>query len=211
MWNFDLLDGSHDRFFIDIVKDKFKNKHQNFWFRSELFTKSGLKTKDPRGIDAMLKFSSLLIRGGPWDGSKSHWRRYCHVRATLRWLKIRTHSKPTFLARKLREGSKFNSFLHLRVFELEKVSHLKVLTREGYFQLWGKLKRNWTLWILSSVTFWAISRTHAYYKKSNVDSRPWCGQHRFQLVMMNVHCCRQRAIIIFWVGIARKLILVVSW
>ena len=58
---------------------------------------------------------------------------------TLRWLKIRIifGSNPISL----------RILSHLGVFELKKVSHLKVLTRDGYFEL--KLKRNWTVRILS--------------------------------------------------------------
>ena len=44
------------------------------------------------GILALKLLSTFWIhlRGDPWDGSKSHWRRCCHVRVTLRWPKIWT-------------------------------------------------------------------------------------------------------------------------
>ena len=135
------------------------------------------------------------------EGGLYTWR---HMHVTLRWLKIRTvqflfnfSSKYPSRVKTLRWLTFFSSktprwlkirreigfepkmiriLSHLRVFELKKVSHLKVLTRDGYFEL--KLKKNWTVRILShlkvtckclhvstppSKTFWAISRTPAYY------------------------------------------------
>ena len=73
-----------------------------------------------------------------WVGSKSHRRRCCHVHAILRCLKIRT-DEFSFAS-----NSIFLWILsHLRDFELKKVSHLKVLTRDGSlfeFKLHAHLK-----------------------------------------------------------------------
>jgi len=41
----------------------------------------------------------------------------------------------------------FRILIHLRIFELKKVSHLRILTRDWYFEL--KLKRIWMIRILS--------------------------------------------------------------
>ena len=136
-----------------------------------------------------------------FEGGVDTWS---HLHVTLRWLKIRTlqffiyfsskypsrvktlswltfFSSKTLRWLKIRTVIALNPFSlrilsHLRVFELKKVSQLKVLTRDGYFEL--KLKKNWTVRILShlkvtckclhvstppSKTFWAISRTPAYH------------------------------------------------
>ena len=85
---------------------------------------------------------------------------------------------PLFLVRKPRDGLKFGPSLprnpfflgHLRVFGVKKVGHLRILTRDGYFEL--KLERKWMIRILGHlrisciclhvttsplITFWVIS------------------------------------------------------
>ena len=55
-----------------------------------------------------------------------------HMHLILRWLEIRREIE--FEAKMIRILS------HLRIFELKKVSHLRILTRDQYFE--QKLKRN---------------------------------------------------------------------
>ena len=47
--------------------------------------------KKRKSFSCSLLSSGTIYAGGPWDGSKSHWRRFCHVCVTLRWLKIAFH------------------------------------------------------------------------------------------------------------------------
>ena len=83
---------------------------------------------------------------------------------TLRWPRIR---------REMDYEAKMVRILgHLKIFGLKKVAHLRILTRDWYFE--RKLKRNWMVRILGhlriscicfhvstspSMTFWAISGT----------------------------------------------------
>ena len=111
-----------------------------------------------RGIFEMAK---KMIEGGVVTciGSNSNWNstefllifssKWPSLVKTLRWLIL--------LARKLWDGSKFEplsprihflfEFWAILEFRAKKGSHLKVLTRDGHFQL--KIKRNWSVRILS--------------------------------------------------------------
>ena len=131
------------------------------------------------------------------EGDVVTWR---HMHAILRWPKIRTiqflfdfGSKyqsrvkilrwPTFFSPKILRWPKIRTISasntislrilgHLRIFGLKKVGHLRVLTRDWYFE--PKSKRNWMVRVLGhlriaciclhvtispSMTFWAISET----------------------------------------------------
>ena len=90
-----------------------------------------------------------------------------HMHVILRWLNVRREIE--FEAEMIRILS------HLRIFELKKVSHLRILTRDQYFE--QKLKRNWMVRTLShlkityicyhvtwhsSMSFWAFSKYLPY-------------------------------------------------
>ena len=135
---------------------------------------------------------SYVIRGGPWDGSNSHRRRYCHMKAYA-WdfeiAQLQISSKSTITCQnsemahffrpetlrwlKIRssqyiESSFCSNFELSQRFWSEKVSHLGVLTRDCRF--WANLKLSHLkisciclhVTILPSMTFWAISRIPAY-------------------------------------------------
>ena len=86
----------------------------------------------------------------------------------LRWLKIRIIFASNSISLRI--------LSHLRIFELKKVSQLRILTRDQYFE--QKLKRNWMVRTLShlkitciphhvtwhpSMSFWAISKYLPYH------------------------------------------------
>ena len=140
------------------------------------------------------------------EGDVVTWR---HMHEILRWPKIRTiqflfnfSSKyqsrvkilrwPTFFSPKTLRWPKIRTIFasksislrilgHLRIFGLKKVGHLRILTRDWYFE--PKLKRNWMVRILGhlrisciclhvstspSMTFWVISGYPRNKQKSQI-------------------------------------------
>ena len=104
--------------------------------------------------------TSLFIREVFWDGSKRHRRMSCHAQNSNHFcleFNFSSNSEPSQNSR------------------TKKVSHLRILTRDQYFE--QKLKRNWIVRTLShlkitcichhvtwhpSMSFWAISRYPPY-------------------------------------------------
>ena len=135
-----------------------------------------------------------MIRGGPWDGSKLHRRRYCPVKAyawdfemaqlqigSSNWLQ--TDFKIYDHVSKLRDGSKLEAVKisnrvsvrivsYLRVSGLKKMSNLGVLTRDR--------------------RFWAISRTPAYLGLKVI--RP----KFFSMVICQIECQIAQKVILDW-------------
>ena len=133
----------------------------------------------------------MSIRGGPWDGSKSQRRRYCHVEANawdFEMAQLQIGSKSTITCQnsemahffrpetlrwlKIRTETEFeiliaSNFELSQSFRYEKVSHLGVLTRDRDFEpiwRWAISKSNAYASTTTppSMTFLVISRTPAY-------------------------------------------------
>ena len=106
-----------------------------------------------------------------------------HIHVILRWLKVRTIQflfnfcskywsrvkilrRLTFFSSKIRrdieiEAKMIRILSHLRIFELKKVSHLRILTRDQYFE--QELKRNWMIRTLSHLKITCICHHVTWY------------------------------------------------
>ena len=112
------------------------------------------------------------IRGGSWDGSKSHRRRFCHVKAyawdfEMAQLKIGSKSRSrvktprwlTFSDLKLWDGSKFEAVNISNRGSIRILSYLRIsgLKKWAISEFWHVIVNFEPIWS------WAISKSHAYH------------------------------------------------